>query len=258
MLTIAVVNQKGGVGKTTTTVNLGYALAWLGFRLLLVDLDPQGSLSQLLGTFSPEDRGLADVLADQPSAKIPEVAITSRITGAHLVPSTFPDALAIVQRQMVAAGLGREQRLAKALAEVAERYDVCLIDCPPNLELLAQNGMAAADKALVVTQSALLSVNGTAQLLDTIETVREHVNPGLEVAGALINQHEATTRAGQQWESELRASTLPVLAPNIPRRAPIRDATEAGVPLAEWPDGGRDLFDLYLSHARHLTQGVRS
>ena len=250
MLTIAITNQKGGVGKTTTAYHLARAASLRGIRTLVIDLDPQGNLTDSLVDLADGDAGMADVLSTSSSYCLDEVVAPTPWEGVHLVPSGA-DALALVRNELVTGGPGREMRLREALAPVAGSFDLALIDCAPALDTLAVNAFAAADGILVVSQSRLYSATGLAHLLNTVEAVRAYYNPTVSVMGVIVNQHRARTRQGAHWIDELttacRKRGLRLFDPPIPDAVAISDAAESGMGLDEWP-GGAKLASLYDAH----------
>ncbi|GGG71343.1 chromosome partitioning protein ParA [Kocuria dechangensis] len=259
---LALCNQKGGVGKSTTTFHLARAAITAGQRVLVVDLDPQGNLTSVAAAEPvPEDQvGLADVLSSRAEETARDVIVPGVWEGLDVLPTTG-ETLGFVRDELVVAGAGREGRLRESLAEVAGNYDLILIDCAPSLDQLTINGLTAADAAVVVTQSKLWSANGLAHLLTTIDNVRRYYNPELSVAGIIVNQHEEHTVAGRHWRQELQeaaaARSLTVLAPPVPKRAAIADATEAARGLDEW--GTSEATSLAGIYADYLTtlEGAR-
>lgn len=253
MITLAITNQKGGVGKTTTTFHLARALQRRGLQTLVVDLDPQSNISVALSAQPLEDgqAGLAHALSQHSDLTIPDVVVSTVWDRVHLVPAGG-DALAGVRNELVIAGPGREARLGEQLALVREDFDVCLIDCAPSLDLLTSNALAVADGVVIVTQSKLMSTTGLASLLETISAARRYLNPALTVAGVLVNLHEAGTIAGAHWlgvvEAACATQNLPLLTPPIPRRVVISDAAEARCGLDEYPGAPTALIDLYDTH----------
>ena len=253
---LALCNQKGGVGKSTTTFHLARAAITAGKRVLVVDLDPQGNLTSVAAAEPvPEDQvGLADVLSSRAEETARDVIVSGVWEGLEVLPTTG-ETLGFVRDELVVAGAGREGRLREALTEVATDYDLILIDCAPSLDQLTINGLTAADAAVVVTQSKLWSANGLAHLLTTIDNVRRYYNPGLTVAGIIVNQHEEHTVAGRHWRQELQeaatARSLTVLTPPVPKRAAIADATEAARGLDEW--GTSEATTLAGLYADYLT-----
>lgn len=260
---IALCNQKGGVGKSTTTFHLARAAVLRGQRVLVVDNDPQGNLTSVAAAEPVDDdqAGLADALSSRAPETIRDVIVAGVWPGLDVVP-TSGTTLGYVRDELVIAGAGREGRLREALAAVAADYDLILIDCAPSLDQLTINGLTAAESVTIVTHSKLFSANGLAQLLDTIENVRQYYNPALRVAGVIINQHEEQTVSGRTWLDELHAAAesrgLSVLAPPIPKRVVISDATEAARGLDEW--GSAEATSLGTIYADHLTsiEGVQS
>jgi chromosome partitioning protein len=259
---LALCNQKGGVGKSTTTFHLARAAITAGQRVLMVDLDPQGNLTSVAAAESvPEDQvGVADVLSSRAEETARDVVVPGVWEGLDVLPTTG-ETLGFVRDELVVAGAGREGRLREALTAVAADYDLILIDCAPSLDQLTINGLTAADAAVVVTQSKLWSANGLAHLLTTIDNVRRYYNPELSVAGIIVNQHEEHTVAGRHWRQELQEAaatrSLTVLSPPVPKRAAIADATEAARGLDEW--GTSEATSLAGIYADYLTalEGVR-
>lgn len=240
MLTIALCNQKGGVGKSTTTYHLSRAAVLDGLKVLVVDLDPQGNITSSLALHPTGDdqAGVADVLSQRSQIPIADVTVPGLWEGVDLVP-TSGDALPVVRDELVVAGAGRESRLATALQTVANGYDLCLIDCPPSLDQLTINGLTATDIALIVTHSKLWSANGLARLLTSIEEIRRYYNSRLAIGGIIINNHERATTSGHYWLNELSDEAekrgLTIFDPPIPKRVAIADSVEASQPLEQWP-----------------------
>lgn len=258
--TFAVTNQKGGVGKSTTTYHLARAAMLAGLKVLCVDIDPQGNLTSVLAPDIEEgDAGLADALSARSEATLPDVITSTIWDSVDLVP-TIGEALGFVRDELVIAGAGRESRLRTALDEVKGDYDLILIDCAPSLDQLTINGLTAADHVLIVTQSKLWSANGLARLLGTVDSVRAHYNESLTISGILINQHEETTLSGAHWYKELSDAAetrdLRVLTPPVPKHVVISDAHESGMGLDEVSSKkGREMADLYAAHLATITEG---
>ncbi|MFT3662163.1 MAG: ParA family protein [Gordonia sp. (in: high G+C Gram-positive bacteria)] len=187
---IAVCNQKGGVGKTTTTINLGAAMAEVGRRVLLVDLDPQGALSAGLGVRHHELEETVHNLLVPPFTSTENVLHRTRVDGLDLLPSNIDLSAAEIQ---LVSEVGREQALARALHPVADRYDYILIDCQPSLGLLTVNALACADNVLIPMECEYFSLRGLALLTDTIEKVRDRLNPRLRLGGIVVTMFDART-----------------------------------------------------------------
>lgn len=253
---LALCNQKGGVGKSTTTFHLARAAVRAGRRVLVVDNDPQGNLTSIAAAEAVDEdqAGLADALSSRAPETIRDVIVPGVWPGLDVVP-TSGVTLGYVRDELVIAGAGREGRLRQALAQVAEDYDLVLIDCAPSLDQLTINGLTAADAVVVVTESKLFSANGLSQLLDTIDNVRQYYNPQLTVAGVIVNKHEEQTVSGRTWLDELGQAAegrgLRLLAPVVPKRVVISDAAEAARGLDEW--GSAEAAALGAIYTDHLT-----
>lgn len=187
---IAMCNQKGGVGKTTSTINLGASLAEYGRRVLLVDLDPQGALSAGLGVPHYELDHTVHNLLVEPRVSIDEVLIKTRVNGLDLVPSNIDLSAAEIQ---LVNEVGREQTLGRALYPVLDRYDYVLIDCQPSLGLLTVNGLACSDGVIIPTECEYFSLRGLALLTDTVDKVRDRLNPKLDISGILVTRYDPRT-----------------------------------------------------------------
>lgn len=252
-------NQKGGVGKTTSTFHLARAAVLTGKRVLVVDTDPQGSITTVLTRGVGENQaGLADALSDRSEATIQDVAVDGIWEGLTVIPTTG-ERLGLVRDELVLAGAGREARLKNGLEAVREDYDLILIDCAPSLDQLTINGLTAADGVVVITHSKLFSANGINKLLRTIDLVREHYNPGLEVTGFMINQHEARTIGGTHWAGKIGEAAeergIKILDPVVPKRAFISDSMESAVGLDEWGSEATEVAAIYTGYINTLMEG---
>ena len=210
-IAISVVNQKGGVGKTTTTVNLGAALAEQGKRVLMIDIDAQSNLTTHLGLGVKEDPNDFTEVAKGPEWTVYDVlkgtkriqdVVIKRSDNLDIVPSSLLLSAADLELGGV---VGRELLLKRAIDKVRESYDVILIDCPPTLGLLSLNALAAVDQVVVPVQSEYLALHGVRQLLDTIDQVRSVYNPSLIVGGVLICLHDSRKRLARAVADTIRA-----------------------------------------------------
>ena len=227
---IACTNQKGGVGKTTTVVNLASYLARSGRRILVVDLDPQGNATSGLGLPSvPVDRSIHPVLVDGGDAR--DRIVPAAIEGLSIIPSSRDLAGAEVELVPVE---GRERRLARAVRPLRSSYDTILLDCPPSLGLLTVNALTAADSVLVPIQCEYYALEGLGQLLSTIELVRAHLNPSLVIKGVVLTMFDARTTLSADVSAEVRRH-LPgqVFRTVIPRSVRLAEAPSFGRPISE-------------------------
>jgi chromosome partitioning protein len=192
---LAMCNQKGGVGKTTTTINLGAALAELGRRVLLVDFDPQGALSVGLGVDPYQlDRTVYNLLME-PGVTVDDILLKTGVAGMDLLPSNIDLSAAEIQ---LVGEVAREQTLARALGPVLNDYDVVLIDCQPSLGLLTVNALTASHGVLIPLECEYFALRGVALLIQTIDKVRERLNPQLEIEGILATMFDARTTHGRE------------------------------------------------------------
>ena len=231
-LIIAMCNQKGGVGKTTTTINLGAALAETGRRVLLVDFDPQGSLSVGLGV-NPHtlETSIYDLLLNKKIS--PEEVITqTSVPGLELMPSNIDLSAAEVQ---LVSEVAREQTLRRVLTKVRHDYDIILIDCAPSLGLLTVNALTASDKVLMPLECEFFALRGIALLTDTIEKVQDRLNPELEVLGILGTMYDArTVHSREVLERVVQAFGDKVFHTVIRRTIKFPETTVAGEPITSY------------------------
>lgn len=247
---IALVNQKGGVGKSTTAVNLGAALAVLGQRVLVVDTDPQGNTTTGLGI---DKAALSHDVYHALMGEIPlqDVIVPTEIGHLWLVPATINLAGADVE---LVSALSRETRLRKALAPLAPHYDFVFIDSPPSLGLLTINALTAADDCIIPVQAEFYALEGLAQLTSVIWRVRDALNPTLHVSGVLVTMFDGRTRLAVEVIRELeKYFPKQIFKTQVPRNVRISEAPSYGKPVI--------LFDLksrgaqaYLSLAREMLE----
>jgi chromosome partitioning protein len=229
---IAMCNQKGGVGKTTTTINLGAALAEYGRKVLLVDFDPQGSLSVGLG-LNPNniEVGTYQLLMD-PGTSFDDVVVATNVEGMDLLPANIDLSAAEIQ---LVHEVGREQVLASKLAAVRDRYDVILIDCQPSLGLLTVNALTAAHGVIIPLECEYFALRGVALLKDTIDKVKSRLNPGLEIDGLLGTMFDGRTLHSREvMETLVRGWSDIVFHTVIRRTVKFSDSTVAGEPITTY------------------------
>ena len=231
-LIIAMTNQKGGVGKTTTTINLGAALAETGRRVLLVDFDPQGSLSVGLGV-NPHtlDRSIYNLLLSK-QYTVEDVIAATTVEGLDILPSNIDLSAAEVQ---LVSEVAREQTLLRVLGKVRNRYDIILIDCAPSLGLLTVNALTACDKVIIPLECEFFALRGVALLTDTIAKVQDRLNPDLEILGILGTMYDARTLHSREvLERVVQAFGETVFHTVIRRTIKFPETTVAGEPITTY------------------------
>ncbi len=229
---IALCNQKGGVGKTTSTINLGAALAEVGRRVLLVDFDPQGALSVGLGVQPHQlDRTAYNLLMER-DVSVDDILLKTSVAGMDLLPSNIDLSAAEVQ---LVGEVAREQTLARALTAVVADYDYVLIDCQPSLGLLTVNALTAAHGVIIPLECEFFSLRGVALLIDTVEKVRERLNPQLKLDGILATMYDGRTLHGREvFTRVVEAFGDDVFDTVISRTVRFPETTVAGEPITTW------------------------
>lgn len=248
---IAVTNQKGGVGKTTTVVNLGACLAQLGKRILIIDIDPQGNATSGLGIDRQElEHCIYDVLIN--GVGIEEVLLETGVTNLLLVPATIQ--LAGAEIELVSM-LARESKLKKALSKLRDKFDFILIDCPPSLGLLTLNAMTAADCLLIPIQSEYYALEGLGQLMHTVQIVRKHLNKDLDLEGVLLTMFDARTNLSIQVVEEVKEYFRDkVFKTIIPRNVRLSEAPSYGKPIVQYDSRSRGA-EMYMELAKEVIVG---
>lgn len=228
---IALANQKGGVGKTTTAVNLGAGLANLGNQVLLVDIDAQGNATSGVGIAkSSISKDIYDVLVNE--EPIADVILHTSHKNLDIAPATIQLSGAEIE---LTAQIARETRLLDALKAIQDQYDFILVDCPPSLGLLTINAFTASNSILIPVQSEYYALEGLSQLLNTIQLVRKHFNPNLKIEGVLLTMYDARTNLGHQVNEEVKKYFKDnVYETIIPRNVRLSEAPSHGLPIMDY------------------------
>ena len=252
--TIAIANQKGGVGKTTTAVNLGACLAALHFRTLLVDFDPQGNASSGVGCERDAvEHSVYDVLAGRVSAR--DAIVGTTVPMLDLIAAKTD--LAAAEIELVGED-NREHILRDSLADVVDDYDFIVLDCPPSLSLITLNALCAANTVLIPIQAEYYALEGLARLLETIEMLKKSLNPGLRIEGMLITMHDARNNLSRQVEDEVRshfpAHTYQTV---IQRNVRLSESPSHGTPIITYDIDSRGARN-YMALAKELVERNRT
>lgn len=228
---ISVANQKGGVGKTTTTVNLGASLAYLGKKVLLVDIDAQGNATSGVGIRKPDVKeDIYDILVNEVDIK--ETILPTSRENLFIVPATLQLAGAEIE---LTSMMARESRLKLALNEIKDDYDYILIDCPPSLGHLTINAFTASDSILIPVQCEYYALEGLSQLLNTVRLVQKHFNPDLAIEGVLLTMFDARTNLGAEVVEEVRRYFQEkVYETVIPRNVRLSEAPSHGLSIIDY------------------------
>ncbi len=231
---VTLVNQKGGVGKTTTAVSLAAALGRKDQRVLLVDLDPQANATSALGVDGSELKGIYDALLDE--APLAECIVEVADERVSLVPANRELSGAEVELVPVMA---RERRLANALYPIRDRFDWILIDCPPSLGLLTINALTSSESVVIPVQCEYMALEGLSRLVETLDLVRRNLNPALTVLGVVLTMFDGRTRLAQQVVDEVRTHFPQTFKTIIPRSVRLSEAPSHGESIFRYDPGGR-------------------
>ncbi len=247
---IAVANQKGGVGKTTTAVNLSACLAYIGKRVLMVDVDPQGNATSGIGVEKGDvDKCIYDVLVEDADPRL--VIRETDVENLSVLPATIQ--LSGAEIELVPT-ISREVRLKRALASVDDLYDFIIIDCPPSLGLLTINALTAADSVLIPVQCEYYALEGLSQLLNTVRLVQKHLNTDLAIEGVLLTMLDARTNLGIQVIDEVKKYFREkVFKTIIPRNVRLGEAPSHGKPIIIYDPKSRGA-EVYLDLAKEVVR----
>jgi len=224
---ISIANQKGGVGKTTTAVNIGTIIAKRGKKVLLIDADPQGNATSGLGADKNKEPSLYDVLIDE--VDIAETLQDTAMKNLKVCPSNMN--LAGAEVELVSA-MSREQRLKEGLVKIKDEFDYIFIDCPPSLGLITLNAFTASDSILIPVQCEYFALEGLGQLINTINLVKKHLNKNLEIEGAVLTMYDSRTNLSNQVVKEVkRYFDDKVYKTVIPRNVKLSEAPSYGMPI---------------------------
>lgn len=245
---ISVANQKGGVGKTTTTVNLGAALAHQGKKILLIDIDAQGNATSGLGVRKVDvEKDIYDVLVNE--TPIEEVVMPSSRENLWVVPATIQLAGAEIE---LTTQMARESRLKSALRDLQDEYDYILIDCPPSLGHLTINAFTASDSILIPVQCEYYALEGLSQLLNTVRLVQKHFNPDLRIEGVLLTMLDARTNLGYEVVDEVKKYFREkVYKTIIPRNIRLSEAPSHGLSIIDYDPRSRGA-EVYVELAKEV------
>ena len=250
MKIIAVCNQKGGVGKTTTSINLAASLAHLKKKVLLIDTDPQANATSGIGIDKNEvEKSIYDILVDE--VNINEVIKHTSYENLDVVPSSI--ALAGAEVELVSA-ISREQRMKNSIAEITKNYDYIIIDCPPSLGLITLNSLTAADGVVIPVQTEYYALEGLSQLMNTFNIVKKHLNATLDVFGVLLTMTDSRTNISNQVSEEVRTHFKEkVFDTVIARTVRLSEAPSFGEPIIEYAKNSNGAKQ-YLALAREVIE----
>jgi chromosome partitioning protein len=253
---ISLVNQKGGVGKTTTSINLSASLALLGKKVLMIDLDPQGNATTGIGINKGDiDKSIYDVLIDQ--ATIPEVIVKTKFKNLFAIPATINLAgvdIELLGKSRVEPGFTKAHQLKKYLDPEKENYDYIIIDCPPSLGIITTNALTASDSVIIPVQCEFFALEGIMQLLNTIMLAQKNLNPQLDIEGVILTMLDSRTNLGLEVVEDIRSYFKErVYNTIIPRLIRLSEAPSHGKPIISYDPKSRG-SEAYINLAKEVIE----
>ena len=253
---ISMVNQKGGVGKTTTSINLSASLGYLGKKVLLIDLDPQGNTTTGVGINKGDiDKSIYDVLVSE--ATFPEVIQKTKFKNLHIVPATINLAgvdIELIEKSRFQSGFSKGEQLKQKLNEIRDNYDFILIDCPPSLGILTTNALTASDSVIIPVQCEFFALEGIMQLLNSIMLAQRNLNPRLDIEGVLLTMLDSRTNLGLEVVEDIRSYFKErVYDTIIPRLIRLTEAPSHGKPILAYDPKSRGT-EAYINLAKEVIE----
>ena len=253
---ISLVNQKGGVGKTTTSINLSASLAVLGKRVLLIDLDPQGNTTTGVGINKGEiERSIYDVLIEE--CNIKDSIIKTKYTNLYVIPATINLAglnAELLEKSRTEAGFKKGEQLKKCIEEVREEFDYIIIDCPPSLDVITTNALTASNSVIIPVQCEFFALEGITQLLKTIMIAQKTLNPTLDIEGVLLTMLDSRTNLGFEVVEDIRSFFKEkVYNTIIPRLVKLTEAPSHGEPIIVYDPKSRG-SEAYINLAKEVIE----
>ena len=253
---ISMVNQKGGVGKTTTSINLSASLGYLGKKVLLIDLDPQGNTTTGVGINKGDiDKSIYDVLIGE--ATMQEVVLNTKFKNLHIVPATINLAgvdIELIEKSRYQSGFSKGEQLKTRLNEIRDNYDFILIDCPPSLGILTTNALTASDSVIIPVQCEFFALEGIMQLLNSIMLAQRNLNPNLDIEGVLLTMLDSRTNLGLEVVEDIRSYFKErVYDTIIPRLIRLTEAPSHGKPILAYDPKSRGT-EAYINLAKEVIE----
>ena len=253
---ISMVNQKGGVGKTTTSINLAASLGYLGKKVLLIDLDPQGNATTGVGINKGDiDKSIYNVLIGE--SNIVEVIVKTKFKNLHIIPATINLAgadIELIEKSRFESGFSKSEQLKNKIALIKDSYDFILIDCPPSLGILTTNALTASDSVIIPVQCEFFALEGIMQLLNSIMLAQRNLNPNLDIEGVLLTMLDSRTNLGLEVVEDIRSYFKErVYDTIIPRLIRLTEAPSHGKPIISYDPKSRGT-EAYINLAKEVIE----